>query len=66
MGGVANPVPLLNIGIGANPNGSVTAFINQALTAAGLSSKISTPEPSPVPIRAGSTCEATCARYCPV
>ena len=67
IAGSANPIPLLNVGMAAAPNASVTAFINLALQAAGLGSKAApASKPVAVPVTPGGTCAMTCANYCKV
>jgi len=67
IAGSANPMPLVNVGMAGAPNASVTTFINMALQAAGLGSKVApASKPVTVPVTPGSTCNMTCANYCKV
>ena len=67
IAGSANPIPLLNVGINSAPNASVPAFINLALQAAGLGSKVAkASKPVSVPQTPGLTCNMTCSNYCKV
>ena len=67
IAGSANPMPLVNVGMAGAPNASVTTFINMALQAAGLGSKVApASKPVSVPLTQGSTCNMTCANYCKV